>query len=75
MEQDILEKSNQLDIGPMGFGGKTTVLGVKIGYLGRLPASYFVSRELHVLGEPARRRAHRGRPEEVHMADPEPALR
>jgi len=26
----------------MGFGGKTTVLGVKIGHLGRLPASYFV---------------------------------
>jgi fumarate hydratase class I len=27
----------------MGFGGKTTVLGVKIGSLGRVPASYFVS--------------------------------
>jgi fumarate hydratase class I len=27
----------------MGFGGKTTVLGVKIGSLDRLPASYFVS--------------------------------
>ncbi len=43
MEQEILEKANQLGIGPMGFGGKTTVLGVKISYLGRLPASYFVS--------------------------------
>jgi fumarate hydratase class I len=43
LEQDILDKSNQLDIGPMGFGGKTTVLGVKIGHLGRLPACYFVS--------------------------------
>jgi fumarate hydratase, class I len=43
MEQDILEKANSLGIGPMGFGGKTTVLGVKIGHLGRLPASYFVS--------------------------------
>ncbi|MBI5282984.1 MAG: fumarate hydratase [Candidatus Solibacter usitatus] len=43
MEQEILDKGNQLGIGPMGFGGKTTVLGVKIGYLGRLPASYFVS--------------------------------
>lgn len=43
MEQEILAKANQLGIGPMGFGGKTTVLGVKIGYLGRLPASYFVS--------------------------------
>ena len=43
MEQEILESANSLGIGPMGFGGKTTVLGVKIGYLGRLPASYFVS--------------------------------
>jgi len=43
MEQDILEKGNQLGIGPMGFGGKTTILGVKIGYLGRLPACFFVS--------------------------------
>ena len=43
MEQEILAKANRLGIGPMGFGGKTTVLGVKIGYLGRLPASYFVS--------------------------------
>ena len=27
----------------MGFGGKTTVLGAKVGTLGRVPASYFVS--------------------------------
>lgn len=43
MEQEILAQANELGIGPMGFGGRTTVLGVKIGYLGRLPASYFVS--------------------------------
>jgi len=43
LEQRILEEANSLGIGPMGFGGRTTVLGVKIGYLGRLPASYFVS--------------------------------
>ncbi|OYW03849.1 MAG: fumarate hydratase, partial [Acidobacteria bacterium 37-65-4] len=43
MEQELYEQANQLGIGPMGFGGKTTVLGVKVGYLGRLPASYFVS--------------------------------
>ncbi len=43
MEQEILTQANSLGIGPMGFGGSTTVLGVKIGYLGRLPASYFVS--------------------------------
>ncbi len=43
LEARLLEESNQLGIGPMGFGGKTTVLGVKIGAQHRLPASYFVS--------------------------------
>jgi fumarate hydratase, class I len=43
MERRLLDEANQLGIGPMGFGGKTTVLGVKIGTLGRVPASYFVS--------------------------------
>ncbi len=43
LEQDIVETSNRLGIGPMGFGGKTTLLGAKIGVLNRLPASYFVS--------------------------------
>lgn len=43
LEQDILQTANELGIGPMGFGGRTTLLGVKIGALNRLPASYFVS--------------------------------
>lgn len=43
LEQDIVETSNKLGIGPMGFGGKTTLLGCKIGVLNRLPASFFVS--------------------------------
>jgi fumarate hydratase, class I len=43
LEQDILRTSNELGIGPMGFGGRTTLLGVKIGTLNRVPASYFVS--------------------------------
>jgi len=43
LEQDIVATSNKLGIGPMGFGGKTTLLGTKIGVLNRLPASYFVS--------------------------------
>jgi len=43
LESDCLDKANELGIGPMGFGGKTTLLGVKIGALNRLPASYFVS--------------------------------
>src|SRR5579859_6463421 len=43
LEQDIVQTANKLGIGPMGFGGKTTLLGTKIGVLNRLPASYFVS--------------------------------
>jgi fumarate hydratase class I len=43
LEQRLTEESNQLGIGPMGFGGKTTVLGTKIKATHRLPASYFVS--------------------------------
>ncbi|HPZ07847.1 MAG TPA: fumarate hydratase [Candidatus Eremiobacteraeota bacterium] len=42
-ETDLYNKLNSLNIGPMGLGGKTTVLGVKIGALHRLPACYFVS--------------------------------
>jgi fumarate hydratase, class I len=43
LEQDILKTANELGIGPMGFGGKTTLLGVKIAAANRLPASFFVS--------------------------------
>jgi fumarate hydratase class I len=43
LEQDIIATCNKLGIGPMGFGGQTTLLGAKIGVLNRLPASYFVS--------------------------------
>jgi len=43
MEDKITSQANQLNIGPMGFEGKTTVLGTKIKNLHRLPASYFVS--------------------------------
>lgn len=43
LEQDILKTANELGIGPMGFGGKTTLLGVKICGANRVPASFFVS--------------------------------
>ncbi len=43
LEQDVLKTANELGIGPMGFGGQTTLLGVKICAVNRLPASYFVS--------------------------------
>ena len=42
-EEPVYEQANQLGIGPMGFGGKTTVLGVKAKSTHRLPASFFVS--------------------------------
>jgi fumarate hydratase class I len=43
LEDRITKEANELGIGPMGFGGKTTVLGTKITSTYRLPASYFVS--------------------------------
>jgi fumarate hydratase, class I len=43
LEERLYHDANELGIGPMGFGGKTTVLGVKAGAQHRLPASYFVS--------------------------------
>ena len=43
LEERLTEEANQLGIGPMGFGGETTVLGVKIKGMHRLPASFFVS--------------------------------
>jgi fumarate hydratase class I len=43
LEERLTSQANQLGIGPMGFGGKTTVLDTKITGLHRLPASYFVS--------------------------------
>lgn len=42
-ERIVEADCNKLHIGPMGFGGKTTLLGVKAGKAHRLPASYFVS--------------------------------
>jgi fumarate hydratase class I len=43
VEASIMSTVNRLEIGTMGFGGKTTLIGCKIGVLNRLPASYFVS--------------------------------
>lgn len=43
LESRLLHDLNSLGIGPMGFGGKTTALAVKLGVAHRLPASYFVS--------------------------------
>lgn len=43
MEKSVLKKANSLGIGPMGLGGRTTLLGVKIASRPRVPASFFVT--------------------------------
>ena len=42
-EKDLLDKINSLGIGPLGLGGKTTALSVKIDHNNRAPASFFVA--------------------------------
>ncbi len=39
LEEELLESVNSLGIGPMGMGGKTTALDVKVEYAHRHPAS------------------------------------
>ncbi len=43
LENYIMENANKLGIGTMGFGGKVSLIGCKIGVFNRLPASYFVT--------------------------------
>jgi fumarate hydratase, class I len=43
LEGCILADANRLGIGPLGLGWKTTLLGVKVGKLHRVPASFFVT--------------------------------
>lgn len=43
LEAQIMATVNGLQIGTMGFGGETSLIGCKIGALNRLPASFFVS--------------------------------
>jgi fumarate hydratase, class I len=42
-EQELLGEINTLGIGPMGYGGKTTLLGLFVEELWRHPASFYVS--------------------------------
>lgn len=42
-ERQLLREANTLGIGPMGLGGRTTLLGVKIAACPRVPASFFVT--------------------------------
>lgn len=43
LEGRLLADCNRLGIGAMGFGGNTTVLGVKVGWAHRHPACFFVT--------------------------------
>ena len=43
LERKILKDANSLGIGPMGLGGRTTLLGVKVAARTRVPASFFVT--------------------------------
>lgn len=43
LEARICREANTLGIGPMGLGGKTTLLGVRIAAKPRVPASFFVT--------------------------------
>ena len=43
LERKILGEANSLGIGPMGLGGKPTLLAVKIAARPRVPASFFVT--------------------------------
>jgi fumarate hydratase, class I len=38
-----MKEANELGVGAMGFGGRVSLIGCKIGAANRLPASYFVS--------------------------------
>jgi fumarate hydratase class I len=43
LEASIMGEVNKLGIGTMGFGGRVSLIGCKVGVLNRLPASFFVS--------------------------------
>jgi fumarate hydratase class I len=43
LEAEVVEEANRLGVGAMGFGGKASLIGCKIGAANRLPASFFVS--------------------------------
>ncbi|MGN0854521.1 MAG: fumarate hydratase [Kiritimatiellia bacterium] len=43
LEKSLLREANSLGIGPMGLGGRTTLLGLKLAARPRVPASFFVT--------------------------------
>ena len=74
LEGRLLKEANRLGIGPMGLGGKTTLLGVKVAARTRVPASFFVTvaymcwacrRRTIAFKEEGRRKKEKVRREEV----------
>jgi fumarate hydratase class I len=43
LEAEVMRTVNTLGIGTMGFSGRVSLIGCKVGALNRLPASFFVS--------------------------------
>jgi fumarate hydratase class I len=43
LEARIMDEANRIGVGPMGFGGKVSLIGCKIAAANRLPACFFVS--------------------------------
>jgi fumarate hydratase class I len=43
LEAEVMRTVNTLGVGPMGFGGRVSLIGCKVGALNRLPASFFIS--------------------------------
>jgi fumarate hydratase, class I len=43
LEAAIMGEVNNLGVGAMGFGGRVSLIGCKLGVMNRLPASFFVS--------------------------------
>jgi fumarate hydratase, class I len=43
LEERIMHEANTLGVGPMGFGGQTSLIACKVTAANRLPASFFVS--------------------------------
>jgi len=43
LEQEVMEETNKLGVGTMGFGGAVSLIGCKITAANRLPASFFVT--------------------------------
>ena len=43
LEERIMSEANRLGVGPMGFGGRVSLIGCKIAAANRIPASFFVS--------------------------------